>query len=126
MDLQKYFESTKGIGILSTADKDGKVDSAVYAKPHIFEDGTFAFVMPDRLTHHNLQSNPHAAYLFVETGSITEGHRFFLKKVSDEKNPERLKTIRCSYLCNEQKEADGKDRFLVTFRVEKQLPLIGS
>jgi hypothetical protein len=68
MELKEYFESTNGTGVLSTADSEGKVDAAVYARPHILDDGSAAFIMLDRLTHHNLQSNPHAAYLFIEEG----------------------------------------------------------
>lgn len=126
MDLQDYFEKTKGTGVLATADSSGKVDAALYARPHMLEDGTLAFIMADRLTHHNLQSNPQAAYLFIETQGMYQGKRLFLKKVSDEKNSERIKTMRRSCLCNEEKESDGKDRYLVIFKVEKELPLVGS
>ncbi len=35
MDLKEYFENNEGFGVLSTADEEGRVDSAVYAKPHI-------------------------------------------------------------------------------------------
>jgi hypothetical protein len=126
MDLRDYFEKTKGTGVLATADSAGKVDVALYARPHVLEDGSIAFIMADRLTHHNLQSNPQAAYLFVETQGIYQGKRLFLKKVSEEKNSERLKALRRSCLCNEEKESDGKDRFLVIFKLEKELPLIGS
>ena len=124
MGLGEYFENVKGIGVLSTADSSGKVDAALYARPHILEDGTIAFIMADRLTHHNLQSNPHAAYLFIETQGVYEGKRLFLKKISEEKNSERIKTMRRSCLCNEEKESDGKDRYLVIFRLEKELPLV--
>ncbi len=126
MDLQKYFDETKGTGVLATADSYGKVDAALYARPHVLEDGTIAFIMADRLTLHNLQSNPHAAYLFVETTGMYEGKRLFLKKISEEKNSERIKTMRRSCLCNEEKGSDGKDRYLVIFQLEKELPLIGS
>ena len=64
MELQEYFENGKGLGVLSTADAQGVVDAAVYAKPHIMEDGSVAFIMADRLTHHNLQSNPYASAFF--------------------------------------------------------------
>ncbi|MFZ0134242.1 MAG: pyridoxamine 5'-phosphate oxidase family protein, partial [Desulfobacterales bacterium] len=58
MTLAEYFENTEGFGVLATADSDGKVDAAVYARPHFLEDGTIAMIMRERLTHHNLQSNP--------------------------------------------------------------------
>jgi hypothetical protein len=55
MDLKEYFNDTKGVGVLATSDADGKVDAAIYARPHFMEDGTLAVIMRDRLTHHNLQ-----------------------------------------------------------------------
>jgi hypothetical protein len=68
MDLKEYFNDTKGVGVLATSDAEGKVDAAIYARPHFMEDGTLAVIMRDRLTHHNLQSNPHATFLFIENG----------------------------------------------------------
>ena len=69
MDYREYFRDVKGRGILATADQDGLVDVAVYAKPHLMEDDTIAFIMRDRLTHHNVQSNNQADYLFMEEGA---------------------------------------------------------
>jgi len=80
MELKEYFENTRGIGVLSTADSEGKVDAAIYSRPHVLEDGMIAFVMRERLTHHNLQSNPHAVYLFIEEGPGFGGLRLFLTK----------------------------------------------
>ncbi|MBU0987235.1 MAG: pyridoxamine 5'-phosphate oxidase family protein, partial [Proteobacteria bacterium] len=60
MELKDYFENIKGLGILSTADRSGKVNAAVYSRPHFMEDGSLAFIMRDRLTHQNVLSNPHA------------------------------------------------------------------
>lgn len=121
MSLEEYFNNTKGMGILSTADSDGKVDSAVYARPHFMEDGTLALIMRDRLTHHNLQSNPHATYLYKEEGSGYRGKRLFMTKVREEQNTELLETLR------RRKSAygNGEDRFLVFFKLEKELPLVG-
>jgi hypothetical protein len=72
MNLKTYFDETKGMGVLSTADGKGRVNAAVYARPHVMDDGTLAFVMRDRLSHENLTSNPHAAYLFREEGPVTK------------------------------------------------------
>jgi hypothetical protein len=121
MKLKEYFTKTKGLGILSTADSEGKVDSAVYARPHFMEDGTLALIMRDRLTHHNLQSNPHATYLFKEEGSGYRGKRLFMTKVREEQNTELLETLR------RRKSAygNGEDRFLVFFKLDKELPLVG-
>ena len=82
-ELKAYFENTEGFGVLSTADADGKVDAAAYARPHFMEDGTIAFIMRDRLTHHNLQANPHAHYLFRESAAGYKGKRLFLAKAGE-------------------------------------------
>ena len=122
MDLKEYFENTKGLGVLATADGDGKVDAAVYARPHFMENGTIAMIMRDRLTHHNLQSNPHAAFLFHENGPGYKGKRLFLTKVGEEQDTELLQSLRRREYIDEKDET----RFLVFFEIDKELPLVGS
>jgi hypothetical protein len=124
MELKDYLEGTKGIGILGTADKDGKVGMAVYGKPHFQEDGSVAFIMADRLTHHNLKSNDSAAYLFMEENKGYKGKRLFLTKTGEEQDSELLYTLRNRKYSSEKEE--GKPRFLVFFKIDKVLPLIGS
>ena len=121
MSLREYFDNTKGVGVLSTADSDGKVDSAIYARPHFFDDGTMAFIMRDRLSHYNLQSNPHATYLYKEDGSGYKGKRLFMSKLREEQNTELLESLRR----RKTVYANGEDRFLVFFRLDKELPLVG-
>ena len=123
MELKEYFEETEGTGILATSDDQGRVDVAVYAKPHFMDDGNIAFIMADRLTHHNLRSNPGAAYLFVEEGPGYKGVRLFLTKVREEQDSDLLYSIRRRRYPN--KGEKGKTRFLVFFQVDKVLPLIG-
>lgn len=119
--LQEYFESTKGFGVLATADSSGKVDAAIYSRPHFLEEKTLAFIMRDRLTHHNLQSNPSATFLFVEEGTSYQGKRLFLKKAREENNPELVKKIKRRKYTDDSEEPI----FLVYFTVEKELPLVG-
>jgi hypothetical protein len=121
MDLREYFDSNKGVGILATADGDGKVDAAVYARPHVMEDGTIAMIMRDRLSHHNLQTNPHAAYLFHEVGPGYKGKRLFLTKIREEKNSDLLKSLRRRQYPDKKKEA----KYVVFFKLDQELPLIG-
>ena len=122
MNLREYFENTKGFGVLATSDGDGKVDAAVYARPHFMDDGSIAMIMRDRLTHHNLQSNPHAAYLFHEDSPGYKGKRLFLTKLREEQDTELLQSLRRREYIDERDE----NRFLVFFQIDKELPLIGS
>ena len=120
--LQLYFENTKGTGVLATADSAGKVDAAIYSRPHFLDDDTLAFIMRDRLTHHNLTSNPHATFLFIENGPGYKGKRLFLKKIREEENPELVKKIKRRKYTDDNQEP----KFLVYFTLTRELPLIGS
>lgn len=120
-DLKSYFENAKGLGVMATSDKEGKVDAAVYSRPHFMEDNTVAFIMRDRLTHHNLQSNPRAAFLFVEEGPGYIGKRLYLSKVREEENSDLIHTISR----REYPTPPGENRFLVFFKIDNVLPLIG-
>ena len=37
MNLADYFENAKGVGVLATADAEGRVNVAVYARPHFLD-----------------------------------------------------------------------------------------
>ncbi|HUU51132.1 MAG TPA: pyridoxamine 5'-phosphate oxidase family protein [Nitrospinota bacterium] len=122
MKLSEYFENKKGLGVIATADSDGRVDAAVYARPHFIDEETIAFIMLERLTHKNLQSNPHAAYLFMEGGDKYIGKRLYLTKIREEKNSEFIDTLRRR---KDYKEYKDTTRYLVYFRIDKVLPLVG-
>ena len=120
MDLKTYFENTEGYGILSTSDSDGKVDAAIYSRPHFMEDGSIALIMRDRLTHHNLQSNSRACYLFIEKGPGYKGKRLFLSKVKEEQDSDLLESLRRRQYIDDTDES----KFLVFFTIEDELPLV--
>jgi hypothetical protein len=122
MNLSHYFEKTEGLGILATADPDGKVDLAIYARPHVIDQNTIAFITSDRLTHKNLQSNPNAAYMFVEKGPGYSGKRLYLTKIRERTDPELIESIR-----RRKRQPDTADRskeFLVYFHVDNIRPLV--
>lgn len=123
MDLKTYFDKTNGVGVLSTADKNGKVDTAVYSRPHVFDDNSVAFIMRDRLSHKNLKENSQAAYMFIEEGRGYKGKRFFLNKIREEEDAEIIDEI-CRRCYTNDKE-HGESRYLVVFGIDKELPLIG-
>ncbi len=126
MTLQEYFENTNGRAVMATADKSGKVDIAVYSKPHFMDDGTIAFIMADRLTHANLQSNPHAAYLFMEGGEKHVGKRLYLTKVKEDQNKDLIATMRRRKKYVVTEGYDQEQQFLVYFKIDRELPLIGA
>ena len=121
LKISDYFKTAKGQGVLATADAQGKVDVAIYALPHVIDDKTIAFIMTEKLTYKNLQSNPFAAYLFVEEEEKYKGRRLYLTKIKEERNSPLLDSIRRK----EYPHLKGKES-LVYFKVDKVLPLIGA
>ncbi|OIP48998.1 MAG: pyridoxamine 5'-phosphate oxidase [Deltaproteobacteria bacterium CG_4_10_14_3_um_filter_60_8] len=125
MKLHEYFANTNGRGVLATADSNGRVDAAIYSKPHMQDDGTLAFVMRNHLTHKNTLVNPNATYLFMEDGPHYHGVRLFLKKLREDDDPELIATMTRRHLSPAEDQAKGP-KYVVYFQVEKILPLIGA
>jgi len=123
MSLAEYFESAKGLGVLATSDKDGNVDIAIYSRPYLIDEKTIAFSMLEKLSYSNIQSNPKAAYMFVEDGEGYKGKRLYLTRTDEEKDPERIKEIKKQH--TRARDADDKIRHLVYFNVERIRPLVG-
>ena len=124
MTLKDYFETTEGTGILSTADSDGNVDSAIYAVPHMVDEETLVLVMADKLSHANLQKNPKAAYMFIEKSPGYKGRRLYLQKIREEHDPELVQSIRRRKRYDQAGEAVSGSS-AVYFKVAKTRPLLG-
>jgi hypothetical protein len=125
MNIKEYFNKVKGFGVLATADIEGKVDLAFYSLPHVVDEKIIAFVMRDRLSHHNLQSNPNCAYMFLENGKTFSGLRLYLRKLREEKNSPEIDSLKKQYKKVHTAEPDETDKFLVYFLVDNVRPLEG-
>ena len=80
--------------------------------------------MRERLTHLNLQSNPNAAFLFIESASGYRGIRLFLRKLREGTDSALIAKMTRRNLTAEEDKQKGP-KFLVYFAVERILPLIG-
>ncbi len=123
MSLAEYFQTTEGIGVLATSDSDGNVNAAIYARPYVINENTIAFSMLERTSFANIQSNPKAAYLFIERGEGYEGKRLYLTKTGEETDSQRIGTLRKQRPSTRQ--PTQAKRHLVYFTVEKTRPLVG-
>ncbi len=117
-NLKEYFERTDGVGVLATADFGGKVDAALYDRPNFIDGETLAFIMTDHLSHQDLGSNPHATYLFMESGGHGEGTRLYMTKIKEEQDSVLIGDLL------EQKHyevpvPEDKPLFLVYFHVDR-------
>ena len=122
MELKAYFESADGVGILSTADAGGQVNAAVYARPHVIDEQTVAFIMRERLSYRNLLSNPRACYLFVEDDPGYAGRRLYLTKIREESDTDVIAQFRRR---QRKDEEPNENKSLVYFTVDRVRPLVG-
>jgi hypothetical protein len=124
INLKDYFENNQGLGVLATSDSEGNVDVAVYSRPHVINHETIAFIMADKRSHKNLQSNPKAAYLFREDAPGYRGKRIYITKTEEVKNSPMISELRRKKR-DVFEDEECKDRFLVYFRVVDIRPLAG-
>jgi hypothetical protein len=125
MNWAKYFEETAGTGILGTADPSGEVDLAIYARPHVIEDDTIAFIMRPRLTHQNLRTTTKAAYMFIEAGPGYKGYRFYLTKIREESDAKVIAEMRRMHKHSQTWRQETEEAYIVYFRIHETRPLVG-
>lgn len=123
--LSDYFEKTAGVGVLATAASSGEVNAAIYGRPHFIDDQTVAFIMADRLTHANLQTNGSAVYLFRESGDRYVGRRLYLTRTGERDDPKLIEEIRSRPRHGDRPDDPRKKRYVVYFHIDRVLPLIG-
>jgi hypothetical protein len=81
--LLTYFNKSSRIGTLSTASKDGRVDSAVFGSPYMIDENTVVVASSKgKRTLGNLQENPYAMFMIMEPGKKIldwKGVRVYMK-----------------------------------------------
>lgn len=124
MTLHEYFARHPGIGVFASADGNGQVNTAIYAAPHVAGDGTLVFLMRERRSWSNLQSNPHAAYLFLAGGGGYIGLRLQLTLLREDQDPLLAAAMTRSGLSAVEDQALGP-KHLAYFVVDEVRPLVG-
>ncbi len=123
MKLSEYFRKTAGTGIMATADSEGRVDAAVYSKPYFLEEDQVAFLTTDKLTRHNLQDNPHAAFLFRENEAA--GKRLYLTKIKEDQDSELTDEILRSLPDDIGSHYQNIPKYVVYFHIDEVKGLVG-
>jgi hypothetical protein len=124
MSLAEYFETIEGTGILATSDSDGNVDLAIYSRPYVIEENKIAFSMLEKTSYANIQSNPKAAYMFIEKTKGYKGNRFYLVKVGEESDSDLIEKIK-SQRPKRHKSTTDIPKHFVYFEIVKVRPLVG-
>ncbi len=93
MNLNKLFQK-QGLGVMATASKDGAVNTAVYARPHVVDELTLVWGMTNGRTYRNISDNPQASFLFKASDPGFSGVRLALELVKTEESGPMLAKIK--------------------------------
>jgi hypothetical protein len=91
MKLSELF-ANPGWGVMSTSSSDGRVNSAVYARPHVIDETTLVWGMTNKRTYQNLSRNRHAAFLFKTGNPGFNGVRLAMELIRTEESGDLLET----------------------------------
>jgi hypothetical protein len=113
-----------GKGVMATAAADGSVNTAIYAPPHLSDDGTAAWGMTEGRTHMNVRGNPNASYLYIAPGNGYRGVRLTLKLKEIRDSGNLLETIRSRTRQSSGEEAAMAVRYAAFFEIVEERPLV--
>ncbi len=125
--LIEYFNKSPRIGVLSTADKSGHVDSGIFGSPRMTDEKTVIMGLSNNRTLANLQQNPHAVYLIIEPGTtITDwkGIRVYLVALQIATSGGDLDAFKSQIAEVIGKESADMIIALVTFEVTGVRPIV--
>lgn len=126
-NLMDYFNKAPRIGTLSTADKTGKVDSAVLGSPRMTDDRTVIAGLGKNRSLINLQQNPHAVFLVMEPGKTLadwKGVRVYLRAKSIATTGPALAAYKAEVAKIAGQQAADMMAAVVSFSVEEIRPLV--
>ncbi len=124
--LMEFFNKQPRLGVLSTANKAGEVNSGYFGSPRMVDEKTIIMALGNNRTLANLQENPNACYLIMEPGKALpdwKGVRMYLKMTECQTSGDTVETMR-KQLVQKAGEAAGKMVYAaVTFEVTAVRPL---
>ncbi len=126
-NLMDYFNKAPRIGTLSTADKTGKVDSAVLGSPRMTDEKTVVAGLGTNRSLINLQQNPHAVFLVMEPGTTLadwKGVRVYLRAKSIATTGPALAAYKAEVEKIAGQQAADMMAAVVSFSVEEIRPLV--
>ncbi|MCC7556524.1 MULTISPECIES: pyridoxamine 5'-phosphate oxidase [Methanoculleus] len=125
--LMDYFNKQPRIGLLSSANKEGKVDAAIFGSPMMLDEKTVVMGLGENRTFEYLQENPNAVYTIVEQGETImdwKGLRVYLKMKEYATSGETLETYKKQVAKVAGEDAAAMIHATVTFEVTEIRPLI--
>ncbi len=124
--LIQYFNKAPRIGTLSTASKNGLVDTACYGSPRMIDEKTVVMTVRNARTFANLQENPNAVFMIIEPGRTPlewKGVRVYLKMTGYETSGEKVEAMRKAIARRVGEEAAKAMHAVITLEIQEIRPL---
>ena len=113
-----------GLGVMATAGKEGIVNTAVYAPPHLTGEGIAAWGMTEGRTYRNVRANPNASYLYMAPGGKYEGVRLALRLKEIRDSGDILEAIRARTRDSSGEGAASATKYVAFFEILEERPLV--
>ena len=126
LELMRYFNKQPRLGALSTASKDGKVNSAYFGSPHMVDEKTILMGLAKNRTLAYLQENPHAVFMILEPGkTISEwkGVRIYVKMTDCATSGEKFDKMKAKIAAAAGEAAAKMIHAAVAFDVQEIRPV---
>jgi len=124
--LMEFFNKQPRLGVLSTSNKAGEVDTAYFGSPYMIDESTVVVALGQNRTLTNLKENPHACYMIMEPGKTIfewKGLRIYLTMTEVETKGDKIEMMKKMI---SEKAGEGAAKMIyaaVSFSVNAVRPL---
>lgn len=125
--VRDLINNPRRVGVLSTADRQGRPNVAVFGSPYMPDDLTLVMGLGDTRTAQNLLETGRAAFLSVlpaENPARTRGTRIYLKVRVIEKSGPNLEAVKQRIRQAAGDRAASRIHYAVFFDIVESRPLI--
>jgi hypothetical protein len=126
-EVMEIFNKTLRIGTLSTANKKGEVDVAVFGSPQMVDENTVIMGIGRNRTFRNLQENPKAVFIVMEPGKTAmdwKGARVYLEVVDLESGGGFFDEVKAGIAKTSGKLAADMIHAAVRFTITEVRPIV--
>jgi len=126
-EVMELFNKQPRIGTLSTANKEGEVNVAVFGSPRMTDEDTVVMGIGNNRSFKNLQANPKAAFIVLEPGETVpqwKGVRVYLRAEAIEVQGALIDEIKGNIAKAAGKQAADMIHAGIRFKITEVRPIL--
>ena len=126
-DVMELFNKSPRIGTLSTANRQGDVDVAVFGSPQMIDENTVIMGIGKNRSLRYLQENPKAVFIVMEPGKSLmdwKGARVYLEALDIETGGGFFDEVKAGITAAAGKQAGDMIRAAIRFKITEVRPIV--